>query len=146
MILECPLPDNHPSIEESTVGPDPDGNGVLILDPHLGPKWRFVSTRSPTVVFLPKNVEKITILNDNANCVDVRRIQVDFKAEETPLPDGKCKHICSFAKDELLQGIARIYQGSDRLQSSGRGGRGRGSGRGRGRPPSRGGKGGHGAR
>ena len=35
----------HPMIEEMTISPDPESNGVLILDPHLGPKWRLVSTR-----------------------------------------------------------------------------------------------------
>jgi DNA topoisomerase-3 len=28
----------HPLIEDMTVSPDPDSGGVLILDPHLGPK------------------------------------------------------------------------------------------------------------
>ena len=32
-------------IEEMTISPDPESNGVHILDPHLGPKWRLVSTR-----------------------------------------------------------------------------------------------------
>lgn len=45
LILECPLPDNHPLISEMSVSPDPDSDGVFILDPHFGPKWRLVSTR-----------------------------------------------------------------------------------------------------
>ena len=56
MIRECPHPDNHPLIAEMTVSPDPESDGVLILDPHLGPKWRLVSTREPTIVHLPKSV------------------------------------------------------------------------------------------
>ena len=63
MIRECPHPDGHPLIEEMTVSPDPESDGVLILDPHLGPKWRLVSTREPTIVHLPKSVEKVTILD-----------------------------------------------------------------------------------
>ena len=39
LTLECPLPDEHPLIEELTVSPDPDSDGVLIMDPHFGPKW-----------------------------------------------------------------------------------------------------------
>ena len=45
MLRECPHPDNHPLIKEMTISPDPESDGVLILDPHLGPKWRLVSTR-----------------------------------------------------------------------------------------------------
>jgi DNA topoisomerase III len=142
LVLECPLPDHHPSIEELTVSPDPDSDGVLILDPHLGPKWRFVSTRAPTVVFLPQSVEKVTVLNQRDDVMDIRWIQVDFKASETPLPNGQTKHVCFFASDELLQGMVRVYHGSDRMKASGRGGRGRGRGRGAGR----GGRGGRGKR
>lgn len=56
MIRECPHPDDHPLISEMTVSPDPESDGVLLLDPHLGPKWRLVSTRAPTIVYLPKSV------------------------------------------------------------------------------------------
>ena len=34
----------HPLIKEMTISPDTESNGVLILDPHFGPKWRLVST------------------------------------------------------------------------------------------------------
>ena len=129
LILECPLPDYHPSIEEVTVSPDPDSNGVLILDPHLGPKWRLVSTRNPTIVHLPRCVENVTVLETKDDVFDIRLMQVEFQADESPLPDGKYKHICCFANDELLQGMVRVYYGCDRLKSSGRGGRGRGKGR-----------------
>ena len=62
MIRECPHPDRHPLIEEMTVSPDPESDGVLILDPHLGPKWRLVSTREPTIVHLPKSVSFSNLL------------------------------------------------------------------------------------
>jgi DNA topoisomerase-3 len=132
LVLECPLPDHHPLIEELTVSPDPDSNGVLMLDPHLGPKWRLVSTRAPTIVYLPQNIENVIVLDKKDVVFGIRLMQIDFKAGESPLPDGKKKHICCFANDELLQGMVRVYHGSDRLRPSGRGGRGRGRGRERG--------------
>ena len=42
LCLECPLPDDHPLIDELYVSPDPDSDGIFILDPHFGPKWRLV--------------------------------------------------------------------------------------------------------
>lgn len=135
LVVECPLPDNHPSIEELTVSPDPDSDGVLILDPNLGPKWRLVSTRAPTIVYLPQNIDKVTVLDKKDGVLDIRLMQVEFKVGESPLPPGKKKHICCFASDVLLQGMVRVHHGSDRLKSNGRG-RGRGGerigGRGRG--------------
>ena len=42
MVQECPYLDKHPLIEETTVSPDPESDGVLMLDPHLGLKWLLV--------------------------------------------------------------------------------------------------------
>ena len=143
LVLECPLPDDHPLIDELRVSIDPDSNGVLILDPHFGPKWRLVSTRDPTIVYLPQCIEKITVLDKRDEVLGVRLMQIEFKDGESPLTNGAKKYICCFANDEMLQGMVRVYHGSDRLKATGRGGRGRGrGGRGRGR----GGKGGRGRR
>jgi DNA topoisomerase III len=130
LVLECPLPDSHPLIDELTVSPDPDSDGVLMVDPHFGPKWRLVSTRDPTVIYLPQRVEKITILDTRDEVLNVRLMQVEFKDGESPLPNGAKKHVCCFANDTILQGLVRVFHGSDRLKASGRGGRGRGRGRG----------------
>jgi DNA topoisomerase III len=136
LTLECPLPDRHPCIAELTVSPDPDSDGVLIMDPHFGPKWRLVSTRDPTIVHFPASVEKVTILDKLDDVLGVHLIQVEFKADQSPLPDKKLKHACCFASDEALQGVVRVYRGSERTKASFRGGRGRGGrgggGRGRG--------------
>lgn len=141
LCLECPLPDNHPLIEELTVAPDPDSDGVLMLDPHFGPKWRFISTRAPTVVYLPKSIDNVVVMDERDEVFGMHKIKVEFKAKESPLLDKSQKHICSFAMDELLQGTSRVYHGQERSQGSGRGGRGRGRGGGRG-GRGRGGRGG----
>mmetsp|Transcript_23723 Transcript_23723/g.35898 ORF Transcript_23723/g.35898 Transcript_23723/m.35898 type:complete len:1111 (-) Transcript_23723:56-3388(-) len=141
LVLECPLPDHHPLIEEMTVSPDPDSDGVLILDPHLGPKWRLVSTRNPTIVHLPKSIDKLTVMNKADDVLGCHYMKIDFKAGESPLEGGELHHECCYPTDEIMQGVSRVYHGSDRLKATGRGrgrgGRGRdgrgGRGRGRGR-------------
>jgi len=139
LVLECPLPDYHPLIEEMTVSPDPDSDGVLILDPHLGPKWRLVSTRNPTIVHLPKAIDKLTVMNKTDDVLGCHYMKIDFKAGESPLEGGELRHECCYPTDEIMQNVSRVYHGSDRLKASGRGrgrgGRGRGGrgGRGRGR-------------
>ena len=143
LVLECPLPDHHPSIEELTVSPNPNENGgVLILDPHFGPKWRFVSTRDATTIHLPQSISKVTVLDRKDDVLQCRLIQVEYKEGESPLPDGKLKQTCCFANDEILPGLVRVHHGSDRLKATGRG-RGRGRG---GRSSSRGGGRGSGGR
>lgn len=126
LTLECPLPDEHPLIEELTVSPDPDSDGVLILDPHLGPKWRLVATREPTIVHFPKNVEKVTVLDKKDDVLGCHLMRIKFKDGDSPVPDGKYE--CCFPIDEVMQGLVRVHHGSDRLKASPRGGRGRGRG------------------
>lgn len=133
-MLECPLPDRHPLIEERTIGPDPDSNGVITLDPTNPNKLRLVSTRGPTLIYLPKSIEKITVLDKRDEETNDRLIRVEFKAGQSPLPDGELKYTTCFSKDDLLSKIVRVYHGNERTQGVGRGGRGRGrGGRGRGR-------------
>ena len=160
LVLECPLPDEHPLIEENTVSPDPDSDGVLILDPHLGPKWRLVSTRAPTIVYLPQQqISKVTVLDRKDDVLGIHLMKIEFKegietTTTTPpalslVPKnnnngGGKSYISCFPNDEILRSMVRIYHGSERTKSSsGRGGRGRGRGGrgGRGGGSGRGGRG-----
>lgn len=137
LTLECPLPDEHPLIDELYVSPDPDSEGVFIMDPHFGPKWRLVSTRDATIIYLPKSIEKVTILNEKDEILGCHKMKIEFKAGLSPMDGGEIKHSCFFPTDPILQGSSRVFHGSERTMASGRGrggrGRGRGGGRGRGR-------------
>jgi DNA topoisomerase-3 len=132
LILECPHPDGHPLIREMTVSPDPDSTndeGVFILDPHFGPKWRLVSTRAPTILHFPKSVENVTLLEKVDDVLTTCHLmQVEFKGNESPLTNGETKHVCCFPIDTQMQSLVRVFHGSERLKASGHGGRGRGRG------------------
>ncbi len=131
--LECPHPDGHPLIEELTVAKDPEGDGVLTLDTHFGPKWRLVSTRDPTVHYLPnKAIDKVTILEKRDENTGHRMMKIEFKEGKSPLKDGSKSLTTAYFKNEAFQETVRIYHGNERTQrkGSGRGGRGRGRGRG----------------
>lgn len=132
MLREAPHPDKHPLIEELTVSPDPESHGVLILDPHLGPKWQLVSTRKPTIVYLPKSVDKVKVLDKTDEILGCHFLSIEFKEGQSPM-EGKTKYVSFFATDKILQGMIRVHHGDERLKASS-GGRGRGGGgRGRGR-------------
>lgn len=134
LVLECPLPDEHPLIDELTVSPDPDSEGVFILDPHFGPKWRLVSTRDATIIHLPKSIDKIVVLDEKDEVLGCHMMKVIFKEGESPLAGGATKHICCFSADSVMQEASRVFHGSERTKAAGLGGRGRGrGGRGRGR-------------
>ena len=141
LTLECPLPDTHPLIDDLYVSPDPDSDGMFILDPHFGPKWRLVATRGATIIHLPKSIDKVTVLNEKEEILGCHKLKIEFKEGQSPLPDGSTKHTCFYPTDTILQGASRVFHGSERTASKGRGGRGRG-GRGRGRGRGRDGRGG----
>jgi len=136
--LECPHPDKHPIIDELMVSPDPSG-GVLVLDPHFGPKWRLVGTREPTIVHLPRSIDKLSVLDERDVVTNCHLMRIQFKTDETPLKEGKTTHKSCFPNDEILQGMVRVHHGQERTQTTGRGRRGGHGGR-----RSRGGRGGRG--
>jgi DNA topoisomerase III len=131
LTLECPLPDTHPIVDELLVSHDPDGGGAFIVDPHFGPKWRLVGTRDPTIIYLPQNIERVTVLDKRDEVHEVHLMQIKFKEGESPLADGSTTYTCCYPADTLLQSMVRIHHGSERLKAGSRGGRGRGRGRGR---------------
>ena len=127
-----------PLIDELYVSPDPDSDGIFILDPHFGPKWRLVSTRDATIIHLPKSIDKLTVLNETDDITGCHKIKVEFKPGQSPLEGGETKYKCFYPTDKTLQDSSRVFHGSERTASKhGRGGRGRGGrgrgGRGRGR-------------
>lgn len=134
LTLECPMPDNHPLIDELYVTPDPDSDGIFILDPHFGPKWRLVATRDATIIHLPKSIDKITVLNEKEEVLGCHKLKIEYKDGQSPLEGGVTKQSSFYPMDTALQGASRVFHGSERTASKGRGrgGRGRG-GRGRGR-------------
>jgi len=130
LTLECPLPDDHPLIDELYVSPDPDSDGIFILDPHFGPKWRLVATRDATIIYLPKGIDKLTVMNEKEEVLGCHKIKIEFKDGQSPLPYGATKHTCFYPTDPTLQNASRVFHGSERTAHKGRGGRGRGMGRG----------------
>lgn len=113
MLCKCPHPDKHPLIEGMIISPDPESEGVLILDPHLSPKWQLVSTLRATILYLPKSVEKITILEILMRYWDATsyRLSIEFKEGQSPIEGNITKYVSCFATDDLLQGLIRIHHG-----------------------------------
>ncbi|KAL1507735.1 hypothetical protein AB1Y20_007348 [Prymnesium parvum] len=132
LVLHCPLPDAHPCIAELTVAEDEESGGVYILDPaSCGQHWRFVSTRAPTIIKLPNNIHKVTVLKKVDEETGCHYIEVDFRQGESPLDGDKTKHVGLIYSDPLLTEMTHFTHGSERLAGKGRG-KGKGRGRGRG--------------
>ncbi len=145
-ILECPHPDGHPLIKKYTIAKDSEKDCVFCLDTHWGPKWRIISTRSPTIIHLPKSISKLVVLDRLDEDTSCHMLKIEYKADSTPLENGATTHVTCFEKDSKLKEKSQTVHGNERTQQKGgRGGRGRGRGRGRG-GRGRGGRGGRGRR
>ena len=91
------------------------------------------STRAPTVYYLPKSIEKVTVLDKKEEDTSFRKIRVEYKQGQSPLEDNALTHTTTFLEDAALQSTVRIYHGNERTHGKsgrGRGGRGRGRGKG----------------
>jgi len=87
----------------------------------------FFSFEAPTIIHMPQSVEKITVLDNRDDVLGCHLMRVQFKDGESP-PGAEDKYESCFPTDEILQGLARVYHGSERLKAAPRGGRGRGRG------------------
>lgn len=134
--FECPHPDGHPLIQSLTVGQDSSGNGVFTVDAHFGPKWRLCGTREPTIIHMPKGVNKITVLDRCDEDTGSHMMKVEFKDGSSILENGDLTYVTCYDNDKLLQDSSHSVHGKERTYIKGRGG---GRGRGRGRAGGRGG-------
>ncbi len=135
IVLDSPLPDGHPSVEELTVCPDLSSGGVFILDPSSKNKWTLVSTKAPIILHLPKQIKFVRVLNKRDPPTGCRYVEITFKPGESVMPGGEEVVTSCMVADEVLQSMVTVHRGSERSKPTGRGGRGRGGrgGRGRGR-------------
>ncbi|GMI22240.1 hypothetical protein TeGR_g10356, partial [Tetraparma gracilis] len=133
LVLDCPLPDLHPNIEQLTVCPDLAGGGVFILDvTNSNNKTTFISTKSPITLHLPKQIKSVRVLDRREEVTKCRLIEVEVKEGEfvEGIGEGGSKFVGCMVTDEVLMRIIRKSVGSERMKGGGgRGGGGRGGGR-----------------
>ena len=130
-MLDCPLPDLHPDIEEITVCPDLEGNGVFILDVTATAKFTFISTKSPITLHLPKQVASVRVLNKREPHTACRYVEISVKPGEQLAGVGSDGKLCAcMVADEALMKMCTKSVGNERSKhTEGRGGRGGGRGR-----------------
>ncbi|XP_022235724.1 DNA topoisomerase 3-beta-1-like [Limulus polyphemus] len=117
-------------------------NGVLVLDPASGPKWKLTCNRCDVIIHLFEDAHKVSVEEDTCEDCTSQLISVEYKAEKSKLNDGATEAVgCIFCDPQFGTLVERqqalrpkMLQGSRSQGAS----RGRGRGRGRGRPKSRG--------
>lgn len=78
------------------------------------------STRAPTVYYLPKVIDRVTVLEKRDAVTNSRMIKVEYKDKQSPLEDNAAKHTITFLKDKKIDEMVRVYHGNEHTQGKGR--------------------------
>ncbi|VDK72336.1 unnamed protein product, partial [Anisakis simplex] len=115
------------------------GHGVLVLDPQSAPKWRFACNRCSSVLIAFEGAQKLKVLERQCEACLAQWVQVDYKDDKCPLPDGESQFKGCIFCDESVQSLINMnhlfYERADsnmigQQQGGGRRGGSRGGGRG----------------
>ncbi|XP_070402415.1 DNA topoisomerase 3-beta-1 isoform X3 [Nothobranchius furzeri] len=136
---ECTHPSCQHSLNSLGIGQCVEcENGVLVLDPTSGPKWRMACNKCNVVVHFFEHAHKVQVATESCDACEASLVAVDFNKTRTPLPAGETQHAGCVFCDPVFQDLVELKHATMRhaMHRGGgarRGGRGRGRGR-RGNP------------
>ncbi|XP_069476082.1 DNA topoisomerase 3-beta-1 isoform X2 [Ambystoma mexicanum] len=109
-------------------------NGVLVLDPTSGPKWKMACNKCNVIVHFFENAHKVRVSPENCELCDASLVIVDFNKAKSPLPGDETQHTGCVFCDPVFQDLVELKHATMRHPMH-RGGQGKRQGRGRGRRP-----------
>ncbi|PSN57539.1 DNA topoisomerase 3-beta-1 [Blattella germanica] len=111
-------------------------NGVLVLDPASGPKWKLGCNRCDVIIHLFDDAQKVTVEDNVCGC-GAQLVTVEYKQEKSKLPKEATEMsgcvLCSPCFTPLVEKHRAVSRPTGNRAPRGRGGRGRS--RGKPRPP-----------
>lgn len=107
-------------------------NGVMVLDPTSGPKWKMSCNKCNVMVHFFENAHRVRVSADTCEVCDAALVLVDFNKAKSPLPGDQTQHTGCVFCDTIFQDLVELKHATMRHPMH-RGGQGRKQGRGRGR-------------
>lgn len=107
-------------------------NGVLVLDPTSGPKWKVACNTCNVVAHCFENAHRVRVSADTCNTCEAALLDVDFNKAKSPLPGNETQHTGCIFCDPVFQELVELKHAAS-CHPMHRGGPGRRQGRGRGR-------------
>ncbi|XP_003225161.1 DNA topoisomerase 3-beta-1 [Anolis carolinensis] len=107
-------------------------NGVLVLDPISGPKWKMACNKCNVVVHFFENAHKVRVSAETCEGCDAALVDVDFNKAKSPLPGGETQHSGCVFCDPVFQDLVELKHAAMKHPMH-RGGQGKRQGRGRGK-------------
>ncbi|XP_055466210.1 DNA topoisomerase 3-beta-1 isoform X3 [Psammomys obesus] len=107
-------------------------NGVLVLDPTSGPKWKVACNTCNVVAHCFENAHRVRVSPDTCNTCEAALLDVDFNKAKSPLPGNETQHTGCIFCDPVFQELVELKHAAS-CHPMHRGGPGRRQGRGRAR-------------
>uniref|UniRef100_A0A670K2C4 DNA topoisomerase n=1 Tax=Podarcis muralis TaxID=64176 RepID=A0A670K2C4_PODMU len=107
-------------------------NGVLVLDPTSGPKWKMACNKCNVVVHFFENAHKVRVSAETCESCDAALVDVDFNKAKSPLPGNETQHSGCVFCDPVFQDLVELKHAAMKHPMH-RGGQGKRQGRGRGK-------------
>ncbi|XP_012321902.1 DNA topoisomerase 3-beta-1 isoform X2 [Aotus nancymaae] len=107
-------------------------NGVLVLDPTSGPKWKVACNKCNVVAHCFENAHRVRVSADTCSVCEAALLDVDFNKAKSPLPGDETQHMGCVFCDPVFQELVELKHAAS-CHPMHRGGPGRRQGRGRGR-------------
>jgi len=135
---QCPHPSCIHSVVRNGICECPEcEEGVIVLDPASGPKWRADCNLCRFIVYLPA-AHKIACADDACDECGAKVLEVNFNKNDTPLPNGETFHKGCLKCDEMLNKRLDFGMSKTKHPMFQRGVSRKGKGKGRGRGKRRG--------
>ncbi|XP_057621533.1 DNA topoisomerase 3-beta-1 isoform X2 [Chionomys nivalis] len=107
-------------------------NGVLVLDPTSGPKWKVACNTCNVVAHCFENAHRVRVSADTCHTCEAALLDVDFNKVKSPLPGNETQHTGCIFCDPVFQELVELKHAAS-CHPMHRGGPGRRQGRGRAR-------------
>ncbi|XP_072839824.2 DNA topoisomerase 3-beta-1 isoform X1 [Pogona vitticeps] len=107
-------------------------NGVLVLDPTSGPKWKMACNKCNVIVHFFENAHKVRVSAETCEACDAALVDVDFNKAKSPLPGSETQHTGCVFCDPVFQDLVELKHAAMKHPMH-RGGQGKRQGRGRGK-------------
>ncbi|XP_076061847.1 DNA topoisomerase 3-beta isoform X3 [Oratosquilla oratoria] len=119
-------------------------NGILVLDPSSGPKWKLACNRCDVIINVFEKASKVQILSETCDECGSQNVSVEYKEGKSKLKDHSLTASGCIFCSPVLTPLVEKHRAITDSRGKGGGARGRGRGRGAGRGGGRGKGGGRG--
>ncbi|KAM8865661.1 DNA topoisomerase 3-beta-1 isoform 2-T2 [Synchiropus picturatus] len=129
---ECSHPSCQHSLNSLGIGQCVEcENGVLVLDPTSGPKWKMACNKCNVVVHFFEQAHKVQIAPESCDTCDAALVAVDFNKSRSPLPAGQTQYTGCVFCDQVFRDFVELKHATMRhpMHRGGAPRRGRGRGR-----------------